>query len=111
MPVVAKAAPPGSYVGMGEPLSASKWEPHREMTNRTCLEQVSPPADHRVERPRVDSGQPLERSGAHGRGRLDTPERFGVRGVGVAHVAAGRCQGFSVRIGSVAAVRETRTEH
>ena len=55
---------------MGEPLSASKWEPHREMTNRTCLEQVSPPADHRVERPHVDSGQPLERSGAHGRGRL-----------------------------------------
>jgi hypothetical protein len=69
---------------MGEPLSASKWEPHREMTPRACHEQGSPPADDRVERPRVDSGQPLERSGAHGRGRLMPP------GVGVAHVAAGR---------------------
>jgi hypothetical protein len=86
VPVVAKAAPPGSHVGMGEPLSASKWEPHREMTDRSLLDRVSPPADHRVERPRVEGGQPSERSGAHGRGRSTFP-----RGVGVAHVAIGRC--------------------
>ena len=40
------------------------------MIHRACLEQVSPPADHRVERPRVEGGQPSERSGAHGRGRF-----------------------------------------
>ncbi len=34
-----------------------------------ALSRVSPPADHRVERPRVEGGQPSERSGAHGRGR------------------------------------------
>ncbi len=45
------------------------------------LAGASPPADHRVERPRVEGGQPSERSGAHGRGR------FLVRAHGVAHVA------------------------
>lgn len=57
---------------MGEPLSASKWEPHQEMTPRFPFAGASPPADHRVERPRVEGGQPSERSGAHGRGRSHT---------------------------------------
>jgi hypothetical protein len=59
------------------------------MTDRACLEQVSPPVDHRVERPHVDSGQPLERSGAHGRGRLYPALARG--SVGVAHVAPRWC--------------------
>jgi hypothetical protein len=39
---------------------------------RRPIEGISPPADHRVERPRVEGGQPSERSGAHGR-RADLP--------------------------------------
>jgi len=42
VPVVAKAAPPGSHVGMGEPLSASKWEPHRKMTLHIPLREEVP---------------------------------------------------------------------
>jgi hypothetical protein len=38
------------------------------------IEGISPPADHRVERPRVDGVRASERSGAHGRMAASTEE-------------------------------------
>ena len=56
-PVVARAAPLGSYVRTGEPLTASKREslPKTSLPDRETDER--PPGDHRVARRRVDGAR------------------------------------------------------
>ncbi len=67
MPVVEYASP-GSYVGKGELLKASKRETLLQINLLTVFEQVRPLEDYQVERSRVYPWQQESQAYAHGRG-------------------------------------------